>query len=77
MTVKKYKKPKALDLFRSAYGMGFDIRQSDVQVLAGIDNEMECQKTYGTRLDSLACQIGKPVPPGLEQRTDEHIKQIH
>ncbi len=77
MTIKKHKNPKAIDFFRGAGGIGVGIRQSGIQVLAGTDNEIECQTTHGDSIHSFARPIGKAVPPELARRVGEHIKQIH
>ena len=37
---------KAVDFFCGAGGMSYGLSQSGIQVLAGLDNEKECQKTY-------------------------------
>jgi len=77
MSIKKHKNPKAIDFSCGAGGMSFGIRQSVIQVLVGIDNEMEYQRTYGKSLHSLARQIGNTLPPDLTRTVGEHIKQIH
>ena len=77
MTIKKHKNPKVIDFIRGAGGIGVGIRQSGIQVLAGIDNEIECQTTHGDSIHSFARPIGKAVPPELARRVGEHIKQIH
>ena len=37
---------KAIDFFCGGGGMSFGIQQAGINVLAGIDNEVNCQKTY-------------------------------
>ena len=77
MTIEKHKNLTAIYFFCGAGGMSFGIRQSGIQVLVGIDNEMEHQRTYGKSLHSLARQIGNTLPPDLTRTAGEHIKQIH
>lgn len=37
---------RAVDFFCGAGGMSYGLSQSGIQVLAGLDNEKDCQKTY-------------------------------
>ena len=46
MTLKKHKNLKAINIFCDASGMSYGLKQSGVNVLAGIDNAIECQTTY-------------------------------
>jgi site-specific DNA-cytosine methylase len=77
MTIEKHKNLTAIEFFYGAGAMCYGLRQSVIQVLAGIDNEIECHKAYGYSLLSFARQIGKAVPPELARRVGDHIKQIH
>ena len=77
MAIEKHKNPKAIDFFYGAGAIGYGLKQTSIQVLAGIDNEIECQTTHGDSIHSFARQIGKAVPPELARRVGEHIKQIH
>jgi site-specific DNA-cytosine methylase len=77
MAIEKHKNLTAIEFFYGAGAMFHGIGQSDIQVLAGIDNEIECQTTHGDSIHSFARQIGKAVPPELARRVGEHIKQIH
>lgn len=43
---------QAVDFFCGAGGMSYGLSQSGIQVLAGLDNEKECQKTYEENIPS-------------------------
>jgi site-specific DNA-cytosine methylase len=77
MTIEKHKNPKATDFFCGAGTIRYGLKQSGIQVLAGIDNEIECQKAYGCSLLSLARQIGNELSPEYIRRAGNQIKQIH
>jgi DNA (cytosine-5)-methyltransferase 1 len=46
MTLENDKSLKAIDFFCGAGGMSYGLRKSGIQILAGIDNEIDCQRTY-------------------------------
>jgi site-specific DNA-cytosine methylase len=76
MAIEKHKNLTAIEFFYGAGAMFHGLGQSVIQVLVGIDNEMEYQRTYGKSLHSLARHIGNTLPPELARRVGEHIKQI-
>ena len=77
MAIEKHKNLTAFEFFYGAGAICYGLGQSGIQVLTGIDNEIECQTTHGDSIHSFARQIGKAVPPELARRVGEHIKQIH
>ena len=78
MAIEKHKNLTAFEFFYGAGAICYGLGQSGIQVLTGIDNEIECQTTHGDSIHSFARQIGKAVSPELARRVGEqHIKQIH
>ncbi len=43
---KKQIKLKAVDFFCGAGGMSYGLSQANIDVLAGIDNDLSCRETY-------------------------------
>ena len=77
MAIEKHTNLTAIEFFYGAGVICCGLGQSGIQVLAGIDNEIECQTTHGVSIHSFARQIGKAVPPEFARRVCEHINQIH
>jgi site-specific DNA-cytosine methylase len=77
MTIEKHKNLTAIEFFYVAGAICYGLGEPGIQVLAGIDNEIECKTTHWVSVHSFARQIGKAVPPELARRVGEHIKQIH
>jgi site-specific DNA-cytosine methylase len=77
MTIEKHKNLTAIEFFYGAGALCYGLRQSGIQLIAGIDNEIECHKACGYSLLPFSRQIGKAVPPELARRVGVQIKQIH
>jgi len=77
MTIEKHKNLTAIEFFYGAGAMCHGLRQSGIQLLAGIHNEIECHKACGYSLLPFSRQIGEAVPPELARRVGDQIKQIH
>ena len=62
---------KAVDFFCGAGGMSYGLAQAGINVLAGIDNAVECKETYSLNNDPakfLEYDIGKLKPKKLQSR---------
>ena len=48
ITMKKIKKIEAIDLFCGIGGLSYGLRQADINVVAGLDNDKSCSHAYET-----------------------------